>query len=353
MRSHQQKLIQLITSESLNTSEDLIMAFKIIDVQDLANIFVDVTFLLSTFQFIQERHWLEKKDKHDEIIFSNFVKKFLKIELIPALFFHSSLTDSSIEHMDLFKKNAKTIQKSVLNYAKNLVFPDNKIFATHSIKLMSDLFEFEYQLVMNKESNDQHLEYSLYRSFDIMDDFFNLNYDLDLHFQDQLENTERLYQGSGVAVQSSYATILLALRYLRLPTGSRFIDLGSGFGRVGLTLGLLRPDLQFRGYEMAQSRVDIAHQASESLGLNNHVQFFVQDLSAKDFLIPDAETYYLFDPFNDATYEYVLSQLNQIGRRMKVNIITKGNAKQHFLNSKGLWSRPQEFEHGNFCLFRS
>lgn len=355
MRSHQQQLIQLITRESLNTDEDIFSVFKSLDMQGLANIFIDATFLLNVFQFIQEQYLSEKKDKYDEIIFSNFVKKFLTVEFAPVLFFHSSLANLSIEKIDLFKKNVEIIQKLVINYAKNLVFPENKAFATNVMKLMSELFEFEYQLTMTKKSKGQYLGYSLYRSFDIIDDFFNLNYNVDLTLLNQNPNNERLYEGSGVTVQSSYTTILLALRYLRIPTGSRFIDLGSGFGRVGLVIGLLRPDISFRGYEFAQHRVDVATQASQLLGMDSHVKYITQDLASKDFLIPEAETYYLFDPFTEETYEHVLSQLSLIKNRIKLTVITKGNAKQYFLNSKtnGLWSRPQEFEHGNFCLFRS
>ena len=355
MRSHQQKLIQLITSETLN-SEDLAIVFKCFGAKDLANIFVDATFLINAFQFIQEKYWLQKKDNDDEkeIIFGNFIKKFLKSELTPALFFHAVMMESSIQKMVLFKKNAETIQKSVLKHVKNLILPENKNFAIHAIKLMSDLYEFAYQLSMNKSSKGESLDYSLYRSFDVLDYFFNLKYEIE--FTPQIDvSKERDFYGSGASVQSSYTTILLALRYLKIPTGSRFVDLGSGFGRVGLTLGLLRPDLQFRGYEIAQQRVDMAALASQSLGMSSHVKFFTEDLSAGNFLIPEAETYYLFDPFSEETYEHVLSQLRVIGSRMKINIITKGNAKQYFLNAKvkSPWSRPQEFEHGNFCLFRS
>ena len=355
MRIHQQKLIQLITETPSYKEADLSVVFSQYKPQELAHLFADVTFLISVFKFIQEQHWIEKSKKASDVIFSEFVKKFFKEELSPVLFFHASLSETSIDKMDSYKSIAENIQKSVLDFAKTFKFPDNKIFAEQTMKLMSELFEFEYQLTLSKNEKGLSLGYSLYRAFDIIDSFFNFEYSTEDDIEKTNPNQERLYQGSGSAVQSSYTTILLALRYLKMNKGSRFIDLGSGFGRVGLVLGLLRPYIQFTGYEFVQKRVETADHASQALNMSSHVHFQSQDLSAKDFSIPEADIYYLYDPFNEETYAHVISQLSLIAKNKKVTIITKGNAKDHFMNSsaKGIWSKPQVFEHGNFCLFRS
>lgn len=355
MRVHQQQLIQMLTNTVSYTNENLKAILAQYKPQELAHLFADVTFLISAFQFTQEQHWIEKKTKSVEVVFADFVKKFFKEELSPVLFFHASLSDTSIDKIESYKNIAENIQKSVLDYAKTFKFPDNKVFAEQILKLMSELFEFEYQLTLSKNDKGLSLGYSLYRAFDSMDDFFNFEYTAEDGIEKNNPNRERLYQGSGSAVQSSYTTILLALRYLKMSKGSRFIDLGSGFGRVGLVLGLLRPDIQFTGYEFVQQRVDFANHASQALNMSSHVHFHSQDLSAKDFQIPEAEIYYLFDPFNEETYTHVMNQLSLIAKNKKITIITKGNAKDHFINSsvKGIWSKPQVFEHGNFCLFRS
>lgn len=354
MRSHQQDLIRLITESSENLSTDILPVLKTISARGLANMFVDTSFLITALEFVKEQYWIQNKDSDKEIIFSNFVKKFFKTELTPALFFHSTLENSSIQQIELFQKNSQTVQKIVIDFAKAQVLPKNKEFAMTALKLMSELFEFEYQLVMNKKSKNLYLGYSLYRTFDGLDAFFSLNYNAENSITNNTNNSERLYEGSGVAVQSSYATLLLALRYLRLATGSRFIDLGSGYGRVGLVVGLLRPDIKFTGYEFVNDRVAMACAASKSLGINSHVQFFTQDLSNKDFSIPEAETYYMYDPFTADTYKHVMDQLALVAKKIKINIITKGNAKAYIKQSPtGLWSKPQEFDGGNFCLFRS
>lgn len=361
MNKYQQELVHLITEPNADFDSEILKLVQRLDSRDTAQIFVDVSFLITGLNFVNEQYWLKhngRDEDEDKIIFLNFIKKFLKVELQPLLFFHSTLENASIEAIKVYQKNAVIIQKAIVNYVKGQPHP--KEFATAVLKLMSELYEFEYQLAMKKIEQNLTLGYSLYRTFDILDSFFGLDYKAESSVnsteQGALEaGSERVSVGSGVGIQSSYATLLLALRYLRIPSGTRFVDLGSGFGRVGLVVGLLRPDITFTGFEIVSQRADMATAASEWLGMKAHVSFITQDLSAPDFAIPEAETYYLYDPFNESTYTHVLTQLNVIAAKRKINVITKGNAKNYFQGAfqKNIWSRPQEFDSGNFCLFRS
>ncbi len=170
-----------------------------------------------------------------------------------------------------------------------------------------------------------------------------------------LQIKERLYEGAGVGVQSGYSTVLTALENLSLKPGDRFIDLGSGYGRVGLVVGLMHPEVNFVGYEYVPHRVKIAADSTERLSMEKHVHFLTQDLSLKEFQIPEAEIYYMYDPFSEDTYGHVLSQLIELAKHRKVMIVTKGNARGWLMDvvrQEG-WGEPQEFDSGNLCLFVS
>ena len=152
----------------------------------------------------------------------------------------------------------------------------------------------------NEENNQQghiqslgHQGLCLYRTFDNLDDVFDLDYQLDLDMVVEHNTKERLYQRSGVGVQSGYSTILLALENSELLPNSSIVDLGSGYGRVGLVCSLLRPDIEFIGYEYVPHRVDIANKAAKHLGLEDNLSFKAQDLSLESFKIPEADVYYL------------------------------------------------------------
>nr|HPI39860.1 SAM-dependent methyltransferase [Pseudobdellovibrionaceae bacterium] len=125
--------------------------------------------------------------------------------------------------------------------------------------------------------------------------------------------------------------------------------------RLGFVVGLMRPDVDFIGYEFVQHRVDGATAMVKNFSIEKHVHFYTQDLSSREFQIPDAEIYYMYDPFSHETYEYILSQLIKISHRRKIIIATKGNARQPLMEVSARlgWPPPQEYDHGNLCLFSS
>jgi len=318
--------------------------------KELAHLLVDVAFLRSVLKFIEDEHWIQsKKDTDKEVNFNKFIKKFFKLELKPVVFLHPFFEVSSLDGIRLAARNAALIETSIIQQIKTKTYIDQKIISTTTLQLMSELFEFEHQLNIEKKEDGIETNLSLYRTFDILDQVFELNY---IHDETALiTQKERLYENAGMGVQSSYLTALMALRYLNPAKNSRFVDLGSGYGRVGLVIGLMRPDIDFIGYEFMEGRVNVATSTCSNLGMEQHVHFHTQDLSSKDFKIPAAEAYYIFDSFSDETYKHVLERLQEIALTKKITVVTKGNARLWFKNNN--WSSPQEFNDGNLCLFRS
>lgn len=195
---------------------------------------------------------------------------------------------------------------------------------------------------------------ALYRAFDGIDEVLKINY-RETRQMMPATGTERLYEGGGVGVQTSYATIFKILPYLKLPEGSHLIDLGSGYGRVGLATGLWREDLCFSGYEYVGHRVSSANASAERAGLGARIKFLEQDLSAPDFQIPAADVYYLFDPFSDSTYHHVFARLAELGRQRKTTIIVKDGARENFqrwMRGDG-WHAPEALDEGSILLFHS
>ncbi len=321
-----------------------------LSLNQLSHLFVDAAYMTHAMQFIKDQYWIESQNTDSIVIFQHFIQKHCKSDLQPILLLQSFLESSNLHSLSEIGINAEALKNYIVLAISKKENSDQKEFAKTSLKLMSNLFEFETNLNIDKKSNGQDSGLSMYRTFDIFDQVLDLNY---LANEKTSEDTkkERLYEGAGLGVQSSYATTLNTIRYLNPKSGTRFVDLGSGYGRVGLVLGLLRSDVQFTGYEFVEDRVQIANDSADRFGLDQHVHFYTQDLSASDFKIPEAEFYYIFDSFTDETYKYVLDQLVNIARNMKVKIITKGNARLWLQNSS--WIKIHEFNDGNMCVFES
>lgn len=325
------------------------------DSVELANIFVDAAFFSNAMKFLTDENWLQQKNNLPSTSFKDFVGPFFAVELSPVLFFQAFLESSSLKEMKSLSDKALCFEKAAITLICSRSPTEQKTFATRALELMSELFEFENQTQLNRKALGLHVGLSMYRTFDSLDELFKLNYDADHGMKTNLENTERLYEGAGVGVQSGYSTVLTALRYLAPAKGARIIDLGSGYGRVGLVVGLLRPDIDFIGYEYVPHRVDIACTSTENFGLQEHVHFYTQDLSLKAFQIPEADIYYMYDPFSEDTYGHVLAQLVELSRHRKITIATKGNARGWLAETarREGWSEAEEFDSGNLCLFHT
>lgn len=323
---------------------------------DLANLFISSAVCSLMMQFILDEHWLQQAQANqDSKTFQDFVRPLFTCELSVVFFLQEKILNSSTTEIKLVCEQSRLIEKMTLHTIKQKNFHEQKIFAQKSLELMSELFEFENQLQINKKMQNLDLHFSMYRTFDGLDEVFNLNYQADTNMKVELHQTERLYEGAGVGVQSGYSTVMTALRHLNPKQGVHFIDLGSGYGRLGFVVGLMRPDIHFRGYEYVPHRVQASAEIAKKFMLSNHVSFFVQDLSLSSFKIPPATIYYLYDPFSDETYQHVFRQLIDISRQQKIFIATKGNTRQQLIGitKQENWKPPLEFDNGNLCLFES
>ncbi len=351
MIEYKSELKKILLLENFDQLENQINSIcKLINEKDLANFFIDVIYLKSIVQLTIDDHWIQsQKNPQQDVKFDRLIKKYLASELKPLLFLHSFFLDSSIEGMHVASKVLSVTEKLILACIKSKPAEFQKTILQVALQSMSELFELEHQLNSTPRKNEEDARLSLYRSFDILDQIFELDY-LSNEVS-TIDQKERLYMGAGIGVQSSYATTSLALRYLNLSKGSRFVDLGSGYGRIGSVVGLMRPDVIFTGYEFVKERVDIANKASTRFHLNQHVQFVAQDLSDPDFKIPLAETFYIFDSFTDETYATIIKQLQEMTAQKRITVVTKGNARLWMKSHH--WSEPQELNEGNLCFFRS
>lgn len=195
---------------------------------------------------------------------------------------------------------------------------------------------------------------AMYRAFDQFDEILGIRYELDLSMASLPSQRERLFEGAGLGVQTSYSSILLALARARVGEGARVMDLGSGYGRVGFVLGLLRPDVTFTGVEYVPHRVDDSRAVALRAGLSS-VDFVAGDLAVVE--IPFADVYYMYDPFCRETYARVLERLISYARHSPspITIITKGRANtwvRDALMGEG-WSVDETCDSGTVCLFTS
>lgn len=329
-----------------------------LSMEEISQLYIYSAFLVPVMEFIKEQLWLknnDNKDRKEVVCYEEFLAPFFIEELFSISFLKEFLIAKGSSNIREVSKNSERIESLIIGLIMERSGEDKRNFIFQSLRKMTSCFLFEENLQKGRFQHMGHKGPRLYRAFDRLDDVFNLNYQKEQDRVVKDGNEERLYQGAGATVQSGYSTILLAIQCLDSKCGSKVIDLGSGYGRVGLVYSVLRPDIKFVGYEYVSHRVDVSNSASNDLNLQGNLEFKTQDLSLESFKIPDADIYYLYDPFTEETYTYVLKQIVEVSLRKEITIVTKGNARSWLtkIASDNSWPDPILIDNGNLCIFKS
>lgn len=153
------------------------------------------------------------------------------------------------------------------------------------------------------------------------------------------------YQG----IQTPYSELVEVIERVALSDGSTWVDLGAGYGRMGLVIAACFPKLRFRGYEFVQERVNEARRVFPEMQIEQ------ADLAAAGFEMPDAEGYFLYDFGTEAAIESVLEKLKHVARRQQIVAIGRGKRSRHLIDRRHPWlsgvHNPEHFE--TYSVYRS
>jgi len=124
-------------------------------------------------------------------------------------------------------------------------------------------------------------------------------------------------------LNTSYQDLFDLLTALNLPAGTRVVDLGSGFGRLGLVIGLGFAGLEFTGVECWQHRLQAAQEIAKKMQMSN-VHFEHGDLLSGDYQIPEADIYFSYLTSSDPqSLKSILEKLIQTHNRNYFRLVTK------------------------------
>lgn len=346
--SHSSTVESLLKAELLaaepQASDALIEKFSKLSPSELASLFVTSLFLRSILKPLIDEQWLRQQGRDVMTFDSRAVQ--MRNELRSIAFFSDEIISAALVDLRAYFNRVTHFIHVLVPFIQ--VEPQERYreIALNAMQMIDqrarELGDFPTSL----------LSEAMYRAFDQLDEIFGIRYDLDLQMASDPAQRERLYEGAGIGVQTSYSSILLALDRAKIRNGASVVDLGSGYGRVGFVIGLLRPDISFTGYEYVNHRVVDSKAVCKRMGLGK-VDFETRDLSA--FELPRVDVYYMYDPFSKETYAYVLNQLIAYGSEQPVTIITKGRANtwvRDALTEHG-WSIDDTCDSGTVCLFKS
>jgi hypothetical protein len=137
-------------------------------------------------------------------------------------------------------------------------------------------------------------------------------------------------------LQTPYSEIMRILQLLKIKPYQHIIDLGAAYGRMGVVIGGLYIKNQFTGYEYVKARVDEGNRIYKELGFYR-VQLHTQDLFAKDFELPEADVYFIYDYGQVEHIDHTLKQIEQVAYKRPLKVVVRGKFTKRIIADRHPW----------------
>ena len=127
----------------------------------------------------------------------------------------------------------------------------------------------------------------------------------------QMHNGAQSWVGLGPEqLQTNYDEFVEIINYINPSGHQTWLDLGAGYGRLGMVLHSMKPEVEFIGYEIVKERVAEGNRIFEKFGIKNS-RLYCQNLTNKDFKLPKAHCYFIYDYGKIEHMKQTLEQISE------------------------------------------
>ncbi len=169
-----------------------------------------------------------------------------------------------------------------------------------------------------------------YRAYDLSNDITNRKQ----HFGE----TQTWIGLHPQALQTPYSEIFEAMEFLKAENVKTVVDIGAGYGRVGIVLSVVFPKANFLGFEIVKKRQNEANRIFEKNGFDQS-RVLLEDVLSPSFQLPDADVYFIYD-FSEI--DHLIEILTLLSKKVgseKFYLITRGDRTDHLMKThlKNVW----------------
>lgn len=150
-------------------------------------------------------------------------------------------------------------------------------------------------------------------------------------------------------IQTPYRELAEIVRLLPLKSGDRVVDFGAGYGRLGLVLKDLYPDVLFRGIEFVPERVAEGKRVFLEQGMDP-ASLYEGDLTSPDFFPEEAQHYFIYDFGKVPHIRSLLDKLGTLADQKRFTVIGRGKGIRSLIAHEYHWLTSFH-EAGNYSLY--
>lgn len=144
------------------------------------------------------------------------------------------------------------------------------------------------------------------------------------------------------------------MHFLKDQDIQRIVDIGAGYGRVGLVMSSLFPRSRFIGLEILEQRKNEGNRIYEELGLIN-CEILQKNVLVDDYQLPDAQVYFIYDFSEVEDLNIIMRQLSERKKTESFFLITRGDRIDSLLANKykNFWSSNGHVQCGALKIYSS
>lgn len=146
-------------------------------------------------------------------------------------------------------------------------------------------------------------------------------------------------------LNTPYSELLRICELLSPEDDDLIIDLGAGYGRLGVVLDSKFPKARFLGYEFVPERVVEGNRNFQAQGCINAL-LVEQDLASDDFILPVAKFYFLYDYGKTEHIRKTLKQLEAIADQdHHFKVVARGKGSRSIIDHEHPWLMKTQVTH--------
>lgn len=131
-------------------------------------------------------------------------------------------------------------------------------------------------------------------------------------------------------LQTPYCDIFKALSMFKGQQIKRVVDIGAGYGRVGLVTKTLFPNAEFLGFEIVEKRQVEGERIIRKFNLENCSINCINVLD-KDFILPEADIYFIYDFSTEEDISHILKILSLRIKEYPFSLVVTGDRINNLL----------------------
>jgi len=137
-------------------------------------------------------------------------------------------------------------------------------------------------------------------------------------------------------LQTPYSELFRIIQLLKLRPYQHIVDLGAAYGRMGVVIGGLFIKNSFTGYEFVRARVDEGNRVYKELNMTRS-KLIEADLAAKDFELPEADVYFIYDYGQVEHIDRTLNQIRSVSEKRPVKVVVRGKFTRRIIADRHEW----------------